>query len=48
MSDFNEFFEANKKMWDEAVNRNYENAEIYKSRELLEGEVVLNSIELEE
>ena len=35
-------------MWDEAVSRNYKNAEIYKSRELLEGEVVLSSIELEE
>ena len=48
MSNFNEFFEANRKMWDDAVARNYKNAEIYKSRELLDGEVVLNSIELQE
>jgi len=48
MSEFKEFFEANKKMWDIAVGRNLKNQEIYKTKELLQGEVVLNSIELEE
>ncbi|MHA1212648.1 MAG: class I SAM-dependent methyltransferase, partial [Candidatus Heimdallarchaeota archaeon] len=48
MSNEKEFFDANKKMWDEAVERNLNNHEIYKMKELLEGEVVLNSIELDE
>jgi len=48
MNNFDKFFSANKKMWDEAVGRNYKNEHIYRTKELIQGEVVLNSIELEE
>ncbi|HUT80244.1 MAG TPA: class I SAM-dependent methyltransferase [Candidatus Bathyarchaeia archaeon] len=48
MKGLDEFFKANKKMWDNSVARNLKNEEIYKTKELLDGKIVLNSIELEE